>query len=83
MAKLILTIEIPSDNMEDVKAGFLARMPNKETIPDPENEGETLPKFTDKEWLEEVLREYIFDVYKRGKRKLARQTAIIDDDIFK
>lgn len=66
----ILSIPIPDDNAEDLKAGFLAAKPNK-------GEG------TDLEWIVECIKEeYIFPTYKRGKKRIAKQTAEINDNIL-
>jgi len=81
---VIITFTIPAAKVADFRAGFLAECPNSDTAiddSDPNNLIET-PKYTDKEWFKLQLLEYAKKIYRRGKNKLATESAIIDNNVM-
>ena len=63
-----LTITVPDDKVDELKAGFLKALPNESAD-------------TDINWIKSKIKEYIIGVYKSGKRQLAVETIIYDDVI--
>ncbi len=90
MADVILTKRVPEAKVPKALEGWLALFPNSETKDDPEwvdpEDGSIapqVPKYTDKQWVEEKdLRIFIRNIH-RGLQKLADKEATVevDDDI--
>ena len=76
-----LTITIPDEKVNDFKAGFLAKCPIP-MIEDPDNEGETIPEFTPKQWIKEWIRRDVLRAYRFGRKMLAEADAVIDEEII-
>lgn len=77
----LITLDI-GNNVDRIKTGMLAVFPNKETIPDPNwvdpGDGSSAPqiaKYTDSEWLKEVIRRWIAQQVRRGESKIAKDAA--------
>ena len=68
MAKLTLTIEIPSSKLARTKQRQLANRPNDREIPDPNNPGKLIPEFTFKQWIEYQVKEVLRKWDKNGER---------------
>lgn len=75
MAELILTISIPSSKVTRSKERFLAVKPNTQVI-----EGE--PVYSDKEWFEECLKQFLRKIDNRGKRRIAEKAIEDQTDMF-
>ena len=85
---VIITHTIPDAKVVEFSAGFLAKCPIPQ-IPDPEwipgFVGEPQPminEYTPKEWITEWMRRDVIRAYRHGKKLLAEQAAIIDEDII-
>ena len=75
-----ITLTIPSAKVAKASEGYLKLFPNTETIPDPNNEGETLPKYTDKQWIEYKIRETVIRDIHRGLGMIAQENATVEVD---
>ena len=77
-----LILIIPNAKVADAKVGILREHPVP-MIPNPDSTDKTplpdIPQYTDKVWIEKLAKDYLRREYKEGKRKLANDTAIIDD----
>ena len=62
-----LTYEIPDNKVAEYVADYCYIFKNTETIPDPENEGQTLPKYTDAQWVREHIMRWVRSQIVRGK----------------
>ena len=61
-----ITFTIPANQVVEFRAAFLAYMPNNQMIDDPENPGELIKEFTDKQWFKEKLRKHLNQILDRG-----------------
>jgi len=75
---------IPAAKRAKARDGIFAYTPNNETIPDPAwvdpEDGSTapeIPKYTDREWGDEIVWRFLFKIYKRGEKILSDQAADI------
>ena len=73
MAKIELTI--PNEKITEFKSGFLA------VHPVPLDDGNN-PLYSELEWFKEFIIRYVIHEYKDGKKKLAREAAVIDNDVI-
>ena len=67
-----LTYTIPAGKLVEYVNSYIYVHKNTETIPDPDNEGETLPKYTDVEWVREHILRSIKGQIVRGMNARAR-----------
>ena len=67
-----LTYTIPNDKLAEYISDYVYVHKNTETIPDPDNVGETLPKYTDNEWVREHILRSIRGQIVRGKNAKLR-----------
>jgi len=67
-----LTYTIPNDKLAEYISDYVYVHKNTETIPDPDNEGQTLPKYTDNEWVREHILRSIRGQIVRGKNAKLR-----------
>lgn len=77
--------EIPADSVEDFLLGFLAQLPNNETIPDSEfldDRTKQIPKYTDEEWVQFQMKKYAQGIYEAGKKRLANKAIVFKKNIF-
>lgn len=77
MAELILTISIPDGKVQRSKERFLAVRPNIQVV-----EGTEDLKYTDKQWFEEKLKQFLRKLDTKGEKKLAKQAVIDNTDMF-
>ena len=70
-----IEITIPNDKLAEFKVGFLKSKP----IPLDENQ---VPIYTESQWIERIIVNHLKAVYRNGKTKLAKEAAIIDDDVL-
>lgn len=75
---MILTTEVKT-KINTYKDEFLRMHPNNEMTKDPAPEGEVTEgfvpkiKYTDSQWLDEVVKRYLINEIKRGKAVLHRE----------
>ena len=74
MADQIISIKIPSDKVQTALSGILKLYPNSE-----KNIDET-PKYTDKQWVEELVKRYLRREIRRGRQIIANELAYIQED---
>ena len=72
-----IILVIPAAKVADFSAGFLAKCPIPQTI-DPENPGQSIDKYTPKQWIKEWIKRDVMRAYRHGKILLAQQAAIAD-----
>ena len=82
--------KIPSAKLADFREGFLAKIPVPQ-IQDPEwdftahpigTEPDTVNAYSDLQHFANVLEDYYKQVHFTGKKWLAKQATVIDDDII-
>ena len=66
-----ITFTIPEDKLPRIVAALKGLYPIP-TIEDPENEGETIPEFTDNEWAKESVRRWIRNQVARYEQNVAK-----------
>lgn len=71
-----ITLTIPDAKFEDFKEAFL------KVNPIPENADTQLPLFTENAWIKEWIKRILKKRYRQGKEQLAREAAVIDNDII-
>ena len=90
MANVVLTITIPEEKATKALEGFLKLYPNTETKPDPTwvdpqdgTEAPQIPKYTNKQWVQEKLRKLLIRECHRGLQMIANASAIVavDDNL--
>ena len=83
-ADVTLRFTIPGSKIVEFRAAFLAYMPNNQMIPDPENPGEEIQKYTDKQWFLEKLRQHLKKILDRGNdlRNDAAPVYVTDPNAF-
>lgn len=73
-ADVIISLKIPSDKAATALEGFLEMYPNDEVNEDGS------AKYTNKEWVTEVIRRMVVNDIHRGLVKKQRKEKIIQDD---
>ncbi len=71
-----ITYSIQDDNAVELATGYLADDP----IPIDRETGQ--PIMSALEWIKQGGKEYFMAKYRRGKKKLAEQTAVIEKDLI-
>ena len=69
-----ITITSPADKVQEFITGFLASRPI------PLENG--IPIYTVKEWVKKNIISETMEIYRHGKRLLAIQPAVIDEDVI-
>lgn len=87
MADIIVALDlgnfdIPESNAQAAMEGFLASTPNDRTIPDPENPDQRIPEYTDEEWVQYCIRQFVNKTCRRGWDIIRDRDAVIIDDVF-
>lgn len=77
MANLDLNISIPDSKVARSKQRFLAVRPNNTLV-----EGTEDLLFTDKEWIEEVIKQFLRKLDSKGKKRIAEQAIVDLTDMF-
>ncbi len=79
-----ITLTIPDEKLQRVKDGLLEVFPNNETKADPNwvdpEDGSSPPqvnKYTDNQWLKEVVRRFVRDTVVRGETAIAKRAVAI------
>ena len=80
-----ITITIPADKVDRIKAGFLETY--KKECKTQDAQGNCLTTYTDTEWVKEILRRTVVSAARQGERALAKETAVdnlvndLDDNV--
>jgi len=78
-----ITITIPNAKLDEFRSGFLITCPiplvNAAESGDPPD---MVPEMNDKAWLKKVIRLHLFDLYRQGKRQLAKEAELIDEGVI-
>lgn len=71
-----ITVTIPDAKFAKFKKAFIKMNPIPE---DPDTQE---PLFAENEWIKEWIKRVLFKRYKQGREALARETAVIDNDVL-
>ena len=69
---MVITITVPNDVVEENKEYFFLEM-EIPLLPD------GTPEYTEVEWFKEVMRRYIVQTFRRGKKRAASNAAEFND----
>ena len=67
-----ITFNIENGRIERIKDSLAGLYPIP-TIDDPENEGETIPEFTENQWAKECVRRWMIKQVARWEQKVAKE----------
>ena len=83
MADTTISFTIPEAKVQRV-VDALKGLYSIPQIDDPENEGETIPEFTDNQWAKESVRRWIRDTVARYEQKTAKDAIAYspEDDLL-
>lgn len=78
-----ITFTIPDNKIQRVVTAMKGLYPIPQ-IPDPENEGQTIPEFTDGQWAKESVRRWIRDQVARYEQRTAKDAISFkpEDDLL-
>ena len=79
----IFTLRVPASKVNEFKTAYIAENPVQlQLVSDANGVFELEPVCSDAVWIKRDIKKYIFEQYRQGKEKLAKQSAVIDPNII-